>query len=76
MQTPESEIEAFDILAKENVIPRDLAERLQDAKRMRNIIAHEYGEIDDKTVFYALEEELEQDSKAFIKAVRVCAPSI
>jgi len=69
MQIPENEIEAFDILAKENIIPGDLADRLQDAKRMRNIIAHEYGEVDDKTVFYALREELEQDSKAFIKAV-------
>ena len=37
---------------------------------MRNIIAHEYGKIDDKIVFEAITEELERDVKEFIKKVK------
>src|SRR3989344_5204607 len=60
---------AFVILAKNNIISVELSEKLQDAKGMRNIIAHEYGKINDAIVFHAVSEELVKDSRAFIDAV-------
>ncbi len=33
---------------------------------MRNVIAHQYGEIDDTKVFYSIEQELKKDLKEFL----------
>ncbi len=67
---PESDLETFEILSKSKIIPSELAGRLQDAKRMRNIIAHEYGSVDDEIVFHSITEELEKDVKELIKSIR------
>lgn len=67
---PESDLEAFDILFENNIISLELAEKLKDAKRMRNILAHEYGVVDDEIVFYAIKEELEKDVINFIKRIK------
>ncbi|MCH7723429.1 MAG: aminotransferase class I/II-fold pyridoxal phosphate-dependent enzyme [Bacteroidetes bacterium] len=48
----------------------DLEEKLKEAKGMRNIIAHEYGKIDDVLVFEAVTEELIPDVKEFLNSVR------
>ena len=69
LKIPEEDKEAFDILSREGVIPNILAERLKDAKGMRNILAHEYGVVDDGIVFQSITEELMMDVGAFIKAV-------
>ena len=37
---------------------------------MRNILAHEYGEVDDEVVFEAITEELDKDVSKFIEEVR------
>lgn len=67
---PENDLQAFDILLENRIIPEELAGRLQDAKRMRNIIAHEYGEIDDEIVFKAVKEELIGDVGRFIEIIK------
>ena len=67
---PESDLQAFDILSGHKLVALELARRLQDAKRMRNIIAHEYGEINDEIVFYSLKDELDADVRAFIRFVK------
>ena len=36
---------------------------------MRNFIAHQYGQINDKLVYGAITEELEKDVKKFILIV-------
>lgn len=69
-KTPEEDKEAFDILSEEKIISDNLAEKLKDAKSMRNILAHKYGTVNDELVFYSLTEELEKDVKEFIKAVK------
>ena len=67
---PETDLQAFDVLSQSKIIPLELALRLQDAKRMRNILAHEYGEVDDEIVFHAISEELVGDSRAFLRSVK------
>lgn len=70
LKTPEDEREAFDILAKEKIISGELAQKLKDAKGMRNIIAHQYGNIDDRVVFESITKELGKDVGTFVQKVR------
>src|SRR3989344_6338423 len=42
---PESDLSAFQLLSDKKIIDKDLSNNLQNAKRMRNILAHEYGDI-------------------------------
>ena len=67
---PEEDKAAFDILSEERIISREISEKLKEAKGMRNIIAHEYGKIDDEIVFHSITEELEKDVSEFIKSVK------
>lgn len=70
LRIPEEDKEAFDILAKEKIISAELAERFKDAKGMRNIIAHKYGNVDEEIVFHSVTEELEKDVKEFIEKIK------
>lgn len=71
-EIPEDDIDAFSILADKKIIKENLYQRLKEAKGMRNIIAHEYGKIDDNIIFYAVKDELEKDAEAFLKEVNKC----
>ncbi len=70
LKIPEEDKQAFDILGEEKIISKNLSERLKDAKGMRNIITHDYGSIDNELVFHAITEELEKDTKEFIKKIK------
>ncbi|MBU2637567.1 MAG: DUF86 domain-containing protein [Nanoarchaeota archaeon] len=70
LKQPEDDKAAFDVLAKEKIIEEELAERLRNAKGMRNIIAHQYGSVDDEIVFHSITEELIEDAESFLKCVR------
>lgn len=52
---PSDYAEVFKILGEKGVIQADLAERLADAARQRNLIVHLYLEIDDRAVFASLD---------------------
>lgn len=69
LRIPEEDKMAFDVLAEESIILPDLASRLKDAKGMRNILAHQYGHVDDETVFHSITEELVEDANRFIAAI-------
>lgn len=66
---PQDDIDAFNILKNEKIIDDGLALKLKDAKGMKNIIAHEYGKIDDSIVFHSITEELTKDIKELIKKI-------
>jgi len=57
-------------LANNNFISKELAVKIMDAKGMRNVLAHEYGNIDDELVFYSITKELEKDVNEYLKAIR------
>ncbi|MBI3036409.1 DUF86 domain-containing protein [Candidatus Woesearchaeota archaeon] len=67
---PESDTDAFDILAENKIITDELCIKLKKAKGMRNIIVHEYGSIDAETVFEAITKELPKDARDFIRVVK------
>lgn len=69
LKSPENEEHAFIILANNKVINLELANRLKEAKDMRNRIIHNYINIEDSIVYNAIVEELPKDAEEFIKEV-------
>lgn len=51
---PSDYAEVFKILGEKRVISSELAQRLADAAKQRNLIVHLYMEIDDRSVFTSL----------------------
>ncbi len=70
LKMPEDDKEAFSILEKSNYIDASLCIKLREAKGMRNLIAHDYGSVDDKMVFEAITLEITRDAKLFLKAAK------
>jgi len=70
LPAPRDEDNAFEILEQNKIISPELSKNLQDAKSMRNFIAHEYGRIDDSIVFEAVDHELERDAEEFINSIK------
>ena len=70
LKVPEDEESSFILLSDEKIISYELAKKLKNAKGMRNIIAHEYGKVDDEIVFEVITTQLDQDIKEFIKIIR------
>lgn len=70
-EIPEDDIDAFRILSNHKIIQERLYQKLKEAKGMRNIIAHQYGKINDNIVFESITEELEKDVREFISKIVV-----
>jgi len=70
LRTPEDDKEIFDILCDNKIISLPLAERLKDAKGMRNILAHQYGIVDDEKVFQGITRELSEDAEQFLVSLK------
>ena len=67
---PEDDIDAFRILLEHEIINEGLYKKLKDAKGMRNIIAHQYNSVDDEIVFNSITEDISNDVRNLIKAIR------
>lgn len=65
---PATAAEAFAQLARRGLIERSLAQRLQRAVGFRNVLAHEYTEVDWKIVMRVIRTDT-RDLAAFGKAV-------
>lgn len=64
----ESYAEMFEILAKRQILSADLAAKLADMSRFRNLLVHSYAKVDDIKVLAFLKAEL-ADVRAFSKAI-------
>jgi len=69
-ELPESNMELFFVLARNDLISKELALNLSEAKGMRNWLAHRYGDVNDRLVFDSLKEGLVRDVEEFLGAVR------
>ena len=67
---PADEADLFDTLARSGVISVGLGGTLKDMKGFRNILVHEYAEIDDAVVYKAIRDRL-GDFEAFKREVLV-----
>ncbi|PSR04923.1 MAG: DUF86 domain-containing protein [Bacteroidetes bacterium SW_8_64_56] len=69
---PDSYADCFRVLRRENVLPDDLTDRLTQAVGMRNVLVHEYLDVDDKLLLDALDRL--SDFRAFAEAIRHGTP--
>jgi uncharacterized protein YutE (UPF0331/DUF86 family) len=72
LKMPEDEENSFIILNENNIISKVISTKLIQAKGMRNIIIHEYGEIDDEKIFNSVKEELRNDTEEFLNNIKSC----
>jgi len=70
LKFPEKDMSIFDSLLKENIINKELSQKLKEAKGMRNLISHEYGIVDDEIVFDSITSEIDKDIKYFLRNIR------
>ncbi len=56
--SPNSRPEAIEMLAKNEIIPQDLAEKISQAVRLRNIIVHHYPRVNLRTVYDVIQDGL------------------
>ena len=68
LEIPEIEDNVFLILGKHGILPPSLAARIKDMLRFRNILVHDYLEIDQRIVHKILTEQL-HDFDDFARAV-------
>lgn len=59
LTAPDEPQNLFAVLGREGVISRELADRMVGMVRFRNILVHDYLEIDSVIVYHNLSEELE-----------------
>ncbi len=69
LRKPTIMAESFEILAEEGILNYQLAQKLIRMVGFRNIIAHNYTELDYKIVFDVLHHRL-QDIEEFLQSVR------
>lgn len=70
---PDSYADCVRVLRRHDVLPDDLADRLIRAVGMRNVLVHEYLDVDDELLLNALDRL--SDFRAFAEAIRGGAPS-
>ena len=66
-RTPQGYADSFEVLMEEGIIPSDLAAKMKMIAGFRNILVHDYQEIDDKIVYSCLTNL--QDFKQFAEYV-------
>ena len=70
---PENRQEAISLLYSHKVVSENMASKLQGISGFRNILVHEYGEVDRKKVYEVLQnqiEDLEDFKKEILRFVK------
>jgi uncharacterized protein YutE (UPF0331/DUF86 family) len=68
LNLPNDNRELFEMLAAKKILPKGLSTKLASMAAFRNILVHEYLEIDRRRVFSVLKKDL-GDFEKFIRAV-------
>lgn len=68
LEKPTENRDLFSILAKHEIIPKNLSERLMLMSGLRNILAHEYLEIDEGRVYDSVKNDLD-DIIEYVKII-------
>ncbi|MEK6857484.1 MAG: DUF86 domain-containing protein [Nanoarchaeota archaeon] len=70
LELPQDDIDSFRILFDNKIINKSLYAKLKAAKGMRNVIAHQYGSVNDEIVFDSIKDELEEDVRTFLRELK------
>lgn len=66
---PRNYADIFRALRDEDLLPRDLADRLMAMARFRNVLVHLYADVDEERVLRVLRESLD-DPDSFVAIIR------
>lgn len=55
---PSEENDLFDKLNRQNIIDNQMLDKLKNIRGFRNILVHEYGDVDDEVVFEIIQKDL------------------
>lgn len=66
---PTEDEKAFDILARANITTNKLALKLKQTKGMRNILIHQYDNLDNEIIFNAISREIINNVEEFVKNI-------
>ncbi len=69
LKIPRDDEDAFFVLSDSKIILPVLATRLKGLKGMQNVLAHQYGRVDDVRVYFTLSEEVERDVGDYIGSI-------
>ncbi|MEI7990508.1 MAG: DUF86 domain-containing protein [Chloroflexota bacterium] len=58
MGIPNSSVDSFDLIQRKNVISKELAEKLKNMVKFRNLIVHQYEEMDIEIVKSVIQKNL------------------
>ena len=67
LPTPNGYAEVFEVLGRQGLVEADLAGRLGEAARQRNLLVHLYDDVDDRLVFASLDRL--EDLRGFARAM-------
>ncbi|GAW91292.1 type VII toxin-antitoxin system HepT family RNase toxin [Calderihabitans maritimus] len=67
-KAPETYAETFLLLGEEGIIDPQLAQRLAQMAKFRNLLVHGYGKVDDRRMLRSMREDL-SDVEAFIREI-------
>ena len=70
LKIPEDDIASFRILLEHKIITERLYKKLKEGKGMRNILAHQYGDIDDEIIYESITQQLDKDVRDFIDSIK------
>lgn len=68
LEIPDLETNVFVILAKNKIITNDLADRIKGMVKFRNILVHDYIDIDQEKVYFIITKRL-NDFNDFSRAI-------
>lgn len=70
LKRSETYSEMFQRLAEDGILNEELADRLSDMARFRNLLVHQYTEIENRRVQEIIKENLE-DIEEFLKSIEL-----
>jgi len=74
-RAPSDFADAFRSLRDAGILPSELAERLEDMARFRNLLVHEYAVVDNRRVHQFLQNDL-RDLVTFARAILDAFPEL
>lgn len=71
LEVPDDEKQAFHVLARHKIIPKALANTLASMTGMRNVLVHEYLEVDSAQLYSAMTNELRDFEKLIARILKL-----
>jgi uncharacterized protein YutE (UPF0331/DUF86 family) len=73
LEKPDSRMEEISLLYNSGIISEKMARKLEDIVKFRNILVHEYGEIDERKVYknlFSKTRDFEEFKKEILKWIK------